>query len=573
MKLITNKINKHKLAILAAGLLSTCGFQAVHAQATPANPNGITTVFYILLENRNWTVNESSGGQQVLGNTSEAPYLNSLVTPGNPNAAQVSYCSCYHNDLSTFNGSNPSIHPSEPNYVWMEAGSNLSKLDDNDPYGSSDSVPQIINYQEANPTLTLENLSGLIEASGLTWKSYSEGTNLQNTNGANINTAGGNLTTTPVPQALWTVPLVSFSGSNASYTNPYNGSNQWNFACKHTGQLFFTATNGSTPNTANTGTTNIEAKNYPPLAQLATDLANNNYANYNVITPDQYNDMHTALTNGFTYNGTHFTGDSAQIAQGDNFCSIVVPEIMNSAVYKAGHAAIILWTDETEGTNQNDFNHTLTEILISPLAKGNAYDSTLNYTHSSDIATMQRIFGLTADTPTGYLNDAANLSNATPAGQTGTSQKVGATYTGFTGTAFTQAASPTGGFGTGQAQDLSDLFQTGVVPASIPGLSYSASGYSTNRKTGALTQTVTVTNTLGAAIPNAVYLVLGGLSSNATLTNSVGTTVNTDAGSPYVSVAPGGLAAGASATVTLQYTNTGGPIVVTFTPIQTAAQP
>jgi hypothetical protein len=179
-----------------------------------------------------------------------------------------------------------------------------------------------------------------------------------------------------------------------------------------------------------------------------------------VITPDQYNDMHTALSGTFTYNGHNFTGDSAQIAQGDNFCSIVVPEIMASPVYQAGHAAIILWTDETEGSNQNDFNHTLLEIAISPYCKGNAYDSTLNYTHSSDLATMQEIFGLTAATPTGYLNDAANYSNATPTGTVGLSQQVGSQYTTstgtwngaagkFTGTAFTNAASPTGGFGTG----------------------------------------------------------------------------------------------------------------------------
>ena len=151
--------------------------------------------------------------------------------------------------------------------------------------------------------------------------------------------------------------------------------------------------------------------NYAPLQQLATDLSNNNIAQYVVITPDQYNDMHTALSNGFTYNGTHYTGDSAQVAQGDSFLSKLVPQIMASQAYK-NNGAIVIWTDETEGTNQNDFNHTLTEIVLSPLAKGNAYASNLNYTHSSDIATMQKIFQVTANTPTGYLNDAANLSNS-----------------------------------------------------------------------------------------------------------------------------------------------------------------
>jgi hypothetical protein len=551
-----------KKGLLAFACVSGLTLTSVHAQ--------ITTVFYILLENRNFTENETNGGQQILGSAA-APYLNSLITPGNPNAAQVSYSSCYHNDLAVYNGSGPSIHPSEPNYVWMENGSNETKLDDNDPYASGASVQQIFNYAAANPSLTTENLTGLLQSAGISWKSYTEEVNTENSNGTNVNTAGGNLSNTMVPSSQWTVPLVSFSGSNASYTNPYNGSHQWNFACKHTGQLFFPATNGSSVNTADTGITNVAASHYPPLQQLATDLTNNTQAAYNVITPDQYNDMHTALTGGYTYKGVAYTGDSAQVAQGDNFCSIVIPQIMASQVYKAGHTAIIIWTDETEGTNQNDFNHTLTEIAISPLCKGNAYDGTLNYTHSSDVATIQKIFGVTADTATGFLNDGANASNATPAGVTGLSQIAGtAPY----GTAFTQAASPKGGFGTGTAQDMSDLFVSGTIPLALPGLNVTVGGYSSNRKTGAEAQTVTVTNVLPEAITAPIYLVVGGLSSNTTLTNSAGTTVNNSPGSPYVLVSQNGMAAGATITVPLQYSaSTGGAITSTMSAITTDAQP
>jgi phosphatidylinositol-3-phosphatase len=560
-----NRYGLLKKSLLAFACASSFMLSSAHAQ--------VTTVFYILLENRNWSENEPAGGAQILGNTSAAPYFNSLVTPGNANAAQVSYCSCYHHVLALPTGALTSIHPSEPNYVWMESGSNLSKLDDNDPYGGGASVDQIFNFAAANPSLTTENISGLLQNAGISWKSYSEGVNLLNSNGLNYNNATGTtLTNTPAPQSAWTVPLASFSGTSASYVNPYNGSNQFNFACKHTGQLFFPNTNGSTVNTANNSTSNVDAYHYPPLEQLATDLANNTQAAYNVITPDQYNDMHTALTNGITYNGSHFTGDSAQIAQGDNFCSIVVPEIMNSPVYKAGHAAIILWTDETEGTNQNDFNHTLLEIVISPLAKGNAYDSTLNFTHSSDLATMQKIFGVTGNTPTGFLNDAANASNGS-GGAVGTSQQVGATHTGFVGNAFTQSASPTGGFGTGTAQDLSDLFVPGAIPAAFPGLELTVGGYSINRQTKNETQTITVTNALSGAITNPVYLVLGGLS-HTTLINSTGTTVNNSPNSPYVLVSQSGLAAGASASVTLQFTApVGGSISSTMTAITTNAQP
>jgi hypothetical protein len=103
---------------------------------------------------------------------------------------------------------------------------------------------------------------------------------------------------------------------------------------------------------------------------------------------------------------------------------------MASKAYK-DNGLIVIWTDETEGANRDDFSHTLTEIIISPSAKGNAYASAKAYTHSSDLNTLQKIYQIRAATPTGYLNDAANPS---PDGTT----------------------------------DLSDLFKPGVIPEAIP---------------------------------------------------------------------------------------------------------
>ena len=497
--------------------------------ATAQAQQHVGTVFYILTENRNFTAGtDTTGGSVVLGNAA-APYINSLITPNSSNATQVSYCTAYHNVLAIPAGGGTSIHPSEPNYVWFEAGSNLSKLDDNDPYGSTNSVTQIANYLAANPTVSGQNLCGLLQNAGVSWKAYAEGTNLVTSINTNSNTASGShLTVTPEPESNWTVPLVSFSGTNVTYVNPYNASNQWNFACKHTGSLFFTDTNGSTTSTANTSTTNPLAAHYPPLAQLATDLEDNTCAQFNVITPDQYNDMHTALAAGFTYNGTHYTGDLAQVAQGDNFLSIVVPEIMASQAYQ-NNGMIVIWTDETEGTNQNDFNHTLTEIIISPLAKGNAYASNLNYTHSSDLNTLQKIFQVTGHTPTGFLNDAANPSNS--------------------------SGSSTGaGFGTGTAYDLSDLFKPNVIPTTIPTMSITPGGYVLNRRTNMITQTVTVTNLLSTPIVGPIYLAAGNLSANTALTHVGVTASSAPVGSPYVLVTAGSLAAGASVNVTLQFT-------------------
>jgi len=518
------------------------------AFGSAARAQQVGNVFYILLENRNFTSGgDLTGGAPLVGSPA-APYINSLITPGNPNAAQVSWASAYHNVLATPSGANLNIHPSEPNYLWMESADNFGVLNDNDPYGATMQVKVIANFLASHPQISGEHLTGLVQNAGISWRSYQEDIDHVNTTGGNAN-LGGPLTSQVLPQDQWTVPLQSFSGKNDAYVNPYNGSHQWNFACKHDGTLFYPDTNGSTVTTPNTSTSNPMARHYAPLEQLQTDLDNDTVARFTVITPDQYNDMHTALSGGFTYQGIHYTGDLSQIAQGDNFLSIIIPKIMASKAYQ-DNGAIVIWTDETEGANRDDFNHTLLQIVISPLAKGNAYMSTLNMTHSSDVNTFQKLFQVTAKTPTGYLNDAANVSNSS---------------NGATGI----------GFGTGTAIDLSDLFIAGAIPTSIPTKKVSASGYVVNRRTNTITQTATITNLLSTQLAGPVYLAVDHLSGNTALVNKIGNTLNNaPTGSPYVVAAPAGLAGGASATVTLQFTiPASGGISDSLRVIATSGQP
>jgi len=126
------------------------------------------------------------------------------------------------------------------------------------------------------------------------------------------------------------------------------------------------------------------------FAQLQTDLTNNSYAAYNWITPNQYNDMHSALTGGFTYNGVHYTGDQAAVAQGDNFLSIIIPEIENTTAFQNGTAMIEIWDDESEGGDSTAFD--IPEIILSKDAMGNAYDVTELVTHSGSLLTDEEIF-------------------------------------------------------------------------------------------------------------------------------------------------------------------------------------
>src|SRR5262249_50309650 len=82
--------------------------EVLEGRAMPSVSSSIGDVFYIEMENHNLTqpTGFSTSPAQLLGNRA-APYLNSLITPGNPAAAQTSYASSYLNAA-------PGNHPSEP---------------------------------------------------------------------------------------------------------------------------------------------------------------------------------------------------------------------------------------------------------------------------------------------------------------------------------------------------------------------------------------------------------------------------------------------------------------------------
>src|SRR2546427_12706629 len=103
----------------------------------------------ILMENRNWTGDNSGasfGAPDLSGNTTLAPYINSLV-PLRAHAEQ------YFNP--------PGNHPSLPNYLWLEAGTNFGILNDNLP--------------SQNHQSTSNHLVNLLEAAGLSWRAHPEG--------------------------------------------------------------------------------------------------------------------------------------------------------------------------------------------------------------------------------------------------------------------------------------------------------------------------------------------------------------------------------------------------------------
>ena len=216
------------------------------------------------------------------GDNAAAPYLNSLITPGNSNAVQVSYALNYYN-------AGFGVHPSEPNYVWNEAGTDFGFHSDADPtpangntfYDDSTRLASQLTADGSTMVFWHHNvtphLTGQFNEAGVSWKNYQEDVQLSAS------------------------PTNSASGTNGP-VNPYYGTTQFNYAVKHNPMAFFS---------------DSALRNVYPLDQLFADLENNAVGQYNWITPNQYDDAHSALNGGFTYQGVHYTGDQSSIAQGD----------------------------------------------------------------------------------------------------------------------------------------------------------------------------------------------------------------------------------------------------------------
>lgn len=177
---------------------------------------------------------------------------------------------------------------------------------------------------------------------------------------------------------------------------------------------------------------------------------------------------------------------------------------MASPAYQ-NNGVIVIWWDESEGGD--DTSRTIPEIIISPLAKGNAYASSVSLNHSSDIKTWEEVLGL------------AFLNNPIPANETNS-------IDGYNNVAI--------------VNDLSDLFVSGTIPAPRSTL-VTAEGPAFNPHTGQVTRVVHVSNNGTTPMPEPLWLVLDGLNSDVALLNEAGTSsVLAPLGSPFVSVPVGG---------------------------------
>jgi len=261
-------------AVMTAWLAAGCGGtnEDVSEQEGAATTSVIKHVFVIAMENHD--------ASQIYGSSS-APYINGTLIPAYAHA-------------TNFNDPLALSIPSEPHYVWMDAGTNAFS----DHTFTNDNAPSA-----SNSTSSAAHLSTQIKnaTNGVTWMSYQEGIN-------------GTTGSCPIAASGFYMP-------------------------KHDPFIFFQDTSGNPPSK----TSAYCIAHHKDLSALAGDLTNNRVSSYNFITPNQCHDMH----------GQSGCPNSNTIKAGDDWLAANLPALISYANANAG-VIFIVW-DEGSSTAKLPF--------------------------------------------------------------------------------------------------------------------------------------------------------------------------------------------------------------------------
>ena len=215
----------HQTGTPSSTITATLGAEPLSTNSTSSA--NIKTVFIIMMENHNWS--------DIL-NSPSASYINKTLLP------QASYASQYFNP--------PGLHPSEPNYLWLEAGTSFGITSDGTPAKDHQS--------------TTDHLVTYLNNAGITWKAYQE----------------------------------DITGKVC----PLKGTGL--YIARHNPMVFFNdVTGNNNPDSA------YCISHERPYTELQSDLNNNTVAQYNFITPNLCDNMHNtdgcpttdAVKNGDTW--------------------------------------------------------------------------------------------------------------------------------------------------------------------------------------------------------------------------------------------------------------------------------
>ena len=286
-----------------------------------AQMSEVKTVWVIMMENHNWTGNNAGaafGAPDIKGNVL-APYINGELLRRSAHSER------YFNP--------PKNHPSLPNYLWLEAGTNFGILTDNLPTD--------------NNLRTGQHLTALLEQKNISWRTYAE----------------------------------------PDFGNPVydNCPLDWNEVDpNHVPQIYFSDMTDGFSTTSPHCIAHVR-----PYYQLATDLADHDVARYNFITPNVCHDGHEGVS------PCDSTEPTDNTARSDEWLKKNVPLITQSKEYKEGGALFIIWDEGEDSGAYSD--GPVGMFLLSPFAKGkgeHGYTNYVRYDHSSTLKTIEEIFEL-----------------------------------------------------------------------------------------------------------------------------------------------------------------------------------
>ena len=257
-------MNRKRFSVLSIALTALLG------AFSPAGAAKIKHVIVIAMEN--------TDAEQIYGNAAAAPYINSKLLPA------------YAHAVNFTDALDPAV-PSEPHYVWMEAGTNAFE----DHTFTDDRAPTAERSTQSAQHLTAQ-IRAARGAAKISWMSYQQG----------------------LGPATGACPIFDSAKDN--------------YAAKHNPFVFFTDVSGNPPARDNA----YCAAHHRPYAALLADMAANTVANYVFITPDLCNDMHD--------NCNFLKG---RIRLGDDWLKAELPGMI---AWAAGHAGVIFITWD-EGSN------------------------------------------------------------------------------------------------------------------------------------------------------------------------------------------------------------------------------
>lgn len=287
----------------------------------PLTSATIQNVVVVMMENQN--------ASDVYGKAA-APYVNQLMR-------DYAYATQFVDVL-------PSSVPSEPHYVWLEAGTNSfpdrTFLSDSDPSSS-------------NSTGSTAHLVNLLEKAGISWVTYQEG----------------------------------ISASTGACAIASSRSTQ--YAAKHNPFVFFRDVSGSPPG-KNSARCVAHTK---PLSQLADDLTAGRLPRYTLITPNLCHDMH----------GASGCPAGSAVTQGDTWLKGVLPDLI--AFVRANKGVLFLTWDEPEGTPTQPFLVIGPHLKSAGYASKLRYDLSSVLKSIQRIFAVTPLLGHAADPSTNDLSD------------------------------------------------------------------------------------------------------------------------------------------------------------------------